>query len=298
MKNTNNLCGESGYLALLESVIKHGNFQESRAGNIYCLFDGKLWFDERNPPIFRSRKINYRYSFEEFWFFLNGKTQTKELEEKGIKFWQGNTSREFLDNRGLHHLPEGDMGKAYGYQFRNYQDHVDQLTKVYELLKNDPTTRRAYVTFWNPSQEQDMALPPCWHSHQFVVIGDTLNLKVLNRSLDVLYGAPFAVFQYWVYFIAMAKLLNLKVGFMSCDLSHIHVYENQVDYIKEYLTHSKDNIERIINPWWKDNSLNVEIKKDLNSLDDLLNLKWDDIAINGLEQLDFKAKAKKPKMAV
>lgn len=287
--------GEKGYIKLLNYIAYCGYPKKSRAGNTYSIFDSKLIFSDHFPPIFKSRKINYKYSFDEFWFFLNGKTQTKELEEKGINFWKGNTSREFLDNRGLNHLEAGDMGKAYGYQFRKYQDHIDQLKQVYELLKNDTGTRRAYVTFWNPAQEHEMALPPCWHSHQFVIEDNYLNLKLINRSLDILYGAPFAVFQYWVYLNAMAKLLNLKVGKMACDLSDIHIYDNQLNYVYEYLDHCAelDSKNLITNEIPK-----IEIKKELNTLDDMLNMTFEDIEFFNFEQYGFKPISKKPPMAV
>jgi thymidylate synthase len=65
-------------------------------------------------------------------FFLRGQTDTKILEDKKITIWSGNTSRDFLDKRGLSHLPEGDMGRGYGHQMRNFggtdiQPGFDQL---------------------------------------------------------------------------------------------------------------------------------------------------------------------------
>jgi thymidylate synthase len=38
---------------------------------------------------------------EELLFFIKGETDTKKLEELGVNIWKGNTSREFLDKRGL-----------------------------------------------------------------------------------------------------------------------------------------------------------------------------------------------------
>ena len=68
------------------------------------------------------------------------------LEEKNVNIWKGNTSREFLDSRGLTHLPEGDMGKGYGFQWRSFgQDGwhqgVDQISNLLMELKNNPFSR-------------------------------------------------------------------------------------------------------------------------------------------------------------
>jgi thymidylate synthase len=71
-------------------------------------------------PIVTTRKTAHRIAFEETWFMLRGETDTKKLEEKKINIWKGNTTREFLDKRNLDYLPEGHMGKAYGFQWRNF----------------------------------------------------------------------------------------------------------------------------------------------------------------------------------
>lgn len=282
-------------------------------------FDEKIVYHEREFPFFTHRNIPTRMAFEEFWFFLRGKTQTKELENKGVFFWKGNTSSDFLESRGLGCLPEGDMGAAYSQQFRRagttilaneselpYSEllydpvePVDQLNDLYETLKNDPFTRRAYLTLWNPLENDWGCITPCWHSHQFVVLPDsktrrnTLHLKLVNRSLDIVFGMNFAVQQYRLYQIAMAKLLDMDVGQMSCDLSHVHIYDNQIEYASEILKRdfcfdgtSTYDIDR------------VTIDKNLNTLDDLLGLEWSDWKIDHPMVNKEKFKTPKPSMAV
>ena len=43
--------------------------------------------------------------------YIRGQTDNKILNDKGIHIWDGNTSREFLDKRGLNEYQEGDMGR-------------------------------------------------------------------------------------------------------------------------------------------------------------------------------------------
>jgi len=81
-------------------------------------------------PIPTTRKTTFRIAFEETWWMLRGETDTKKLEEKKINIWKGNTTREFLDNRGLHRLPEGHMGKGYGFQWRNFGGNY-KIEKIY-----------------------------------------------------------------------------------------------------------------------------------------------------------------------
>jgi len=286
--------GESGYLRLLEHVIENGVPAPDRTGvGVIKTFNHQLVYNIGigEFPFSTVRPAPLRLAFEEFWFFLRGHTDTKLLEEKGINFWKGNTSREFLNNRGLSELPEGNMGKAYGYQFRYFNDVHDQLEELIDTIRNDPYSRRMLQTFWNPSQSKDMALTPCWHSHQFVVIPDsngdlTLNLKVYNRSLDLLFGANFAMQQYALYMMCIAELGNFKCGKIVFDLSDVHLYNNQIAYASEVLTRDMGV------------SGTVEILKEIRNIDDLLNLQWEDIHVDGLIVNDKPFNTKRPSMAV
>lgn len=292
--------GESGYLNLIWDVLSQGVEIPDRTGvGTRAIFDAKVVYD--SFPFSTVRPAPLRMAFEEFWMFMRGETQTKVLEEKGINFWKGNTSRDFLDKRGLHNLPEGDMGSAYGSQWRQYGNDTvdenlsinpkDQLVEVYETLKTDPYSRRLYTTFWNPNESHLMALTPCWHSHQFVVIPDSdgnnvLHLKLINRSLDVIFGLQYAVQQYYLYLMAMAKLLNMKVGTLSADLTHVHIYNNQVEYANELLTRDLGRPGK------------VTINKELNTLDDMINLQWEDIVVEDLVVNTLPFKTPRPPMAV
>ena len=276
---------EKQYLSLLRKVIAEGvDVPNKRTGTkTIALFDEKLVVNEGEFPFSTIRPASPRLAFEELWFFLNGKTQTKELEAKGINFWKGNTSREFLDSRGLSHLPEGRLGRAYSMQFRDFGGDemycgVDQVETLCIGLDHDKYSRRLVTSLWNPYDEPNMCITPCWWSHQFVVLPnedgtDTLHLKLINRSLDLLFGCVFAVQQYRLYQIALAKLFGFKVGKLSCDLTHIHLYENQIDYTMELLRRPY-NFDKCYD-------INrIQINKDLVLMDDLLELTWEDWTVS------------------
>ena len=120
---------------------------------------------------------------EELLWFIQGNTNANELSSKGVKIWEGNGSREFLDSRGLKDREEGDLGPVYGFQWRHwgadyqtmhsdYSDKgIDQLQNCIDLIKKDPNSRRIVMSAWNPSDLKVMALPPCHvtkiHFHNF-----------------------------------------------------------------------------------------------------------------------------------
>lgn len=286
--------GERGYLTILEHTLRDGVDTPDRTG-VGCrkTFNHQIIYDmgKGDFPFSTIRPAPLRMAFEEFWMFMRGETNTKVLEEKGINFWKGNTSREFLDKRGLSHLPEGDMGLAYGYQWRNFGDTCDQLKETVDTLINDPYSRRMYTTFWNPSQSKDMALTPCWHSHLFNVMPNndgtlTLNMKVYNRSLDAAFGAQFAMQQYALYMMCMASIANMHLGEIVFDLSDVHVYHNQFDFVEEILT--------------RDFGVpgTVKFSKSIRNIDDMLSLTWDDINVEGLNVNTTPFTTPRPPMAV
>lgn len=54
------------------------------------------------------------------FYMLQGSTNAKELSEKGVKIWDANGSRAFLDNLGFTERDEGDLGPVYGFQWRHF----------------------------------------------------------------------------------------------------------------------------------------------------------------------------------
>lgn len=296
---------EAGYQQLLSNIICHGIQTPDRTGvGRQKLFDQKIIFDlsEDKFPAHTLRSCPVRIAFEEFWAFLNGVVHIHPyLSQRNVHIWQGNTTREFLDGRKLHNLPEGHLGKSYGFQFRNYNGRydrtfnprggVDQIKNVYKSLKNDPYGSRHYVNIWNPAQEGQMALPPCWLAHQFLVIPSSngapiLHLKTYARSADVLFGTPFNVQQYALYQKAMAKALGMECGTLSCDMADAHLYLNQIEYAAEAATREIFDSPQLV---WH---------KQITNLNDVLSLQFDDFTLVGLTVNKEPFVAPKPPMAV
>lgn len=280
--------GEQGYRLLIADILNHGTEQTDRTGvGTISAFDAKVIYQQDTFGCFSTIKpASLRMAFEELWFFLRGETDTKKLEEKGIDFWKGNTSREFLDRRGLQFLPEGSMGTAYSKQFRHTGRGVDQLTDLITNLKNDPYSRRLMIDLWSPAEQSGMPITPCWFNFQVVVIGEYLHMKLRNRSLDSVFGCSFAVQQYRLLQLCLCEMFGYRLGRLSADLSHIHVYTNQIKYAREL-------VERDLGKQGE-----VVLNKKISSLEDLLSLQWEDFNVVGLEVNKTPFTTPRPDMAV
>lgn len=303
------------YLEIMVKILNEGVNRPDRTGiGSKAIWGGAVEVDlEHAFPMVTTRKTSFRLAFEETWFFLRGETDTKKLEEKKIKIWKGNTTREFLDNRGLNYLPEGHMGKGYGFQWRNfggdYEWHywfehgrmdpydpqnkntrerdnsgVDQVVNLLEGIKQDPNGRRHIITGWNPQQLDEMALPPCHLYNQYQVLDGKLNSSFVMRSHDWLYGGPFNFMGYALLNIAFSNYLNLKPGKLVYFGNDIHIYNNQLEIASR-------QVDRIPFP-----SPQIILHKDVKTFDDLLSLEYEDFELVGYQaHEDFK---NKPPMAV
>lgn len=281
--------GEDGYLDFLTDVLRDGvDIYNKRTGH-FCrtIHDAKFIIPENEHFLVTHRVVPLRLAFEEFWFFLRGETDTKKLEEKGCNFWTGNTTREFLDKRGLSEHPEGCIGYAYSNQVRNFGGHLDenfrpdmtgkdQLRALLDGLANDPYGRRHLITLWNPLHNDKMPLTSCWWASEYTVLPNKktgrnqLHVKLINRSLDVTFGMLFAVQQYRLFQIALCKMFGFDLGVLSADITNAHIYDNQFDYVREIISRDLST-----NPKHQ-----IEINRDLVSIVDLLSLEWSDITIH------------------
>lgn len=281
------------YIDLLKDINENGLDKEDRTGiGTKSVFGRSMrWNLQNGFPIITTRKVAFRIAFEETMFFLRGESDTTKLEEKKIKIWSGNTSREFLDNRGLTDLPVGNMGRGYGVQWRDWRtvDYntitvTDQLVTLIDGLKRDPNGRRHIITAWNPGELHLMALPPCHIIHQYVVNEGRLDSSWLQRSVDSVFGLPYNIMSYAFINVALAKLLGLEPGELVFFGNDVHIYNNQLEMVSEQIKRSPRALPKL------------SITKSLNNLDDLLSLEFSDVVIEGYDPYpDFKDK---PSMAV
>ena len=188
---------EDEYLNLMRNILYSGVSNDDRTGvGTLSIFGSMLKYNLRDTfPLCTTKKMFFRAIFEELMFYLSGKTDNKILQEKNIHVWDGNTTREFLDKRGLSHYEEGDLGQTYGFNFRHFgaeykgcsydygtnTEHsvgYDQLANVIHLIKNDPGSRRIIIDLWDCASIHKAALPSCLCKYQF-------NVNTIKKELNL-----------------------------------------------------------------------------------------------------------------
>jgi len=285
---------EYKYLEMVEDILHNGEEINDRTGvGTLSVFDRNLNYpiETLNPdesdvlkleyriPLFTTKKVNFHSAVTELIWMINGITDTRWLTDRGVHIWDGHTSREHLDNMGLYDYPEGELGPGYGKQWVNWNG-INQITEIIELLKKDPTSRRAVMTGWNVSDLSKMALPPCHMTYVFKVtnhndIKSRLNCKVLLRSNDLFLGHPFNTVNTAVLTILMSRILNMLPGEISLSIVDAHIYKDHKEQVAKQIT--RDPIE----------FPTICINKDINTWEDMCNLSSDDFNLRDYLRYPF-----------
>ena len=218
------------YLELLDHVLQTGNTKSDRTGTgTISVFGYQMRFNLKDGfPLLTTKKLHLRSIIHELLWFISGDTNTKYLNEKGVRIWD-----EWADK-------DGNLGPVYGYQWRSWPAadgrKIDQLAKVIESIKISPDSRRHIISAWNTGDLDRMALPPCHVLFQFYVSGGKLSCQLYQRSADIFLGVPFNIASYALLTMMMAHVTDLKPGEFVHTLGDAHIYLNHIEQVKLQLS--------------------------------------------------------------
>jgi thymidylate synthase len=260
---------ENQYIQLIKDILEKGYIEDGRNGITKCIFGYSMRFSLKDGelPLLTTKKLAWKTCFRELMWFISGNTNNKKLNDVNVHIWDANSTREFLDSRGLVFNEENDLGPIYGHQWRHFnatyktcednysEEGVDQLQNVINQLK-DPAqrnSRRIIMSAWNPCQLDEMALPPCHVLAQFNVReGKYLSCALYQRSGDVGLGVPFNIASYSFLTHILAKHCDLVPDEFVYFLGNAHIYECHIEALKE-------QIKRVPFPFPK---INMKIQHD------------------------------------
>ncbi len=248
--------GEHQYLNLLRKILSKGNLRQTRNAKTLSIFGEQLQFDLTGGfPLLTTKNTWFRGILLELLWFLRADTNANHLSDQGVKIWNANTSRSFLDSVGLTHYEKGDIGSIYGFQWRHTgceykgmnHDYTgkgfDQLKYVIETIRKDPTSRRIVMTTFSPkdSGEGKGCLYPC-HGliiQFYVRDGKWLDCMMHQRSCDCTLGIPYNIASYALLMHIISKVTGYTAGILTMILGDTHIY-NKPDHING----AKEQIKR------------------------------------------------------
>jgi len=223
------------YLDLMRHVLEKGVRKEDRTGTgTYSVFGYQMRFNLADGfPLVTTKKCHLKSIIHELLWFLQGDTNIRYLKENG------------------------DLGPVYGYQWRSWPTpkggHIDQISKLVEMIKTNPDSRRLMVSAWNPALVDEMALPPCHALFQFYVAEGKLSCQLYQRSADIFLGVPFNIASYALLTMMVAQVCELGLGDFVWTGGDCHLYVNHLDQTKLQLTREPYPLPTMkINPEVKD----------------------------------------------
>jgi thymidylate synthase len=218
------------YHDLMERVLREGLEKRDRTGTgTLSVFGHQMRFDlAEGFPLLTTKKLHVKSIIYELLWFLRGDTNVRYLQDHGVRIWD-----EWAD-------AEGELGPVYGKQWRSWPkwdgSSIDQIKLVVEQIKRNPDSRRLIVTAWNPSDIEEMALPPCHCLFQFYVGQGRLSCQLYQRSADIFLGVPFNIASYALLTMMVAQVTGLKPGDFVHTFGDAHLYLNHLEQAREQLT--------------------------------------------------------------
>lgn len=265
-------------------------------------YDLSDWF-----PLVTTKKTFLRGIIVELIWLIRGETNIKYLVDRDVHIWdewpfqnylkQNNLEQEFpkyslkwLEEKKnfiekIKSLPKDDefvkkyweLWPVYWRQWRNFNwQNIDQLKQAINQIKENPENRRIIVSAWNPVEIDEMLLPPCHSFFQFNV--DTknkkLNLQMYQRSADMFLWVPFNIASYSALLLLISKITWLIPWTFTHTLWDAHIYKNHLEQVNLQLSREPLKLPEL------------NILKNINSLEDLENLEWSDFELKNYNHYD------------
>ena len=283
------------YLDLLSTILENGVVRGDRTGTgTKGVFGYQMRFNlAEGFPLLTTKKVFLKGVIHELLWFLRGDTNIKYLVDNGVHIWDSDAFRyynelcvkhgvlpvdldTFLSAAGVESPIEGyrfgDLNHVYGYQWRSWPkaggETIDQIARVIDTLKTNPTSRRMIVSAWNVADVEDMALPPCHTMFQFFVAEGKLSCQLYQRSADTFLGVPFHIASYALLTMMIAKECGLELGDFVHTLGDAHLYLNHLEQAHEQLSREPRALPRMV--------LNPDVKS-------IFDYKYEDFTLEGYD---------------
>ncbi|MDA0830311.1 MAG: thymidylate synthase [Proteobacteria bacterium] len=227
------------YLDLMKHIRDNGTPKGDRTGTgTLSVFGAQLRFDlNEGFPLLTTKKVHLKSIIHELLWFLSGDTNIKYLKDNGVTIWD-----EWADEHG-------DLGPVYGHQWRSWPtpngNHIDQITKVIQDIKENPNSRRLIVSAWNVGDIEKMALAPCHTFFQFYVADGKLSCQLYQRSADFFLGVPFNIASYALLNMMVAQVCGLQLGDFVHTFGDCHLYINHLDQTNEQLSRTPRTLPKM-----------------------------------------------------
>lgn len=206
------------YTDVLYALHTKGEVQDSRNGKVRSIPQPVMFtvWNPRERVLFDSnRRANpFFHLMETVWMFAG----------------RGSSGSLKLFNSNIESYADGGwINGAYGHRWR-YSFGRDQILDVVRLLTKDPNSRQAVINMWDPvkdNPDRELRDRPCNTQLMFRMYNGQLNMTVINRSNDAIWGMTGANAVHMTYLQELvAGMLDVSVGAYTVFSNNLHIYEH------------------------------------------------------------------------
>jgi thymidylate synthase len=228
-----------------ESVYKtrlYGNKGDSRNGPVRSIREPvilSLWNPEHRVLTDPVRDANPFFHVMEFIWMMAGSNDIQWISQFNKQMLQ------YSDDGKTQHA-------AYGYRWRKHFD-VDQVKKLINMIRKNVEDRRLVLSMWDARVDlgntgKDV---PCNTQAYFRIVDGMLNMYVMNRSNDLIWGALGAnIVHMTMLHELIARAAGVEIGEYSVFTTNLHIYESVPNfdyYNSEVLSDAHDVYRKIGN---------------------------------------------------
>lgn len=191
---------------MYDEIMQHGKDYNGTK----CLFN--VGFEIQNPldNIINTpwRKFNSDYAEYEWQWYLSENPDARDIAKRA-KIWY-----KCMDEDGF-------VTSNYGYHWAQN----NQIDYVVNELKSNPNSRRAAISIYNAKDRYNWENDtPCTYAIQFYIVENKLNMSVMMRSNDLVFG--FCNDQYCFSKLQqiISKKLQIEIGTYYHFVNNLHIY--------------------------------------------------------------------------
>lgn len=240
------------YLELLKDIKENGTIKGDRTGTgTASVFGRQMRHDlTKGFPLLTTKKLHFKSIANELIWFLSGDTNTKWLNENGVKIWNEWATE------------DGSLGPVYGKQWTQWATKdggsINQIENIVNQLKTNPDSRRILFHGWNVEYLPDegvspqenakngkMALPPCHLLYQFYVANGRLSAQLYIRSSDSFLGLPYNIASLALLTHMLAQQCDLKAHEIVVSIGDSHIYSNHNEQVEEQLSREPKELPQL-----------------------------------------------------
>ena len=209
---------------VINTIMKNGELvvdKKSRQGNFIEIRNVQFLLTQPHKRITLNpkRPLNLISAIARFVWMIAGNDRLED-----IAFYQEQV-RYYSDN-GLS-IP----GSSYGKRLFDPQPGIDQINSAIKVLKENPSSRRACASIWQPIDATRIMSKdlPCAFGINFEIRNEKLYSTLVMRSNNAATLLPTNLFEFTMLGEIVAKELGVKFGGHIHDVFSMHIFHNHKD---------------------------------------------------------------------